>query len=270
MHLSLQHDGRSYYPTGPMSPPHYFRPGAGMGDLSTDQQITSIASTGATATLGILAGLHAVIGGIAFAGPIGAAIAAGITAITLVANLIEKEFSGCGQTCVIASNDANKYGDLLLQNLRAYIAAPYQPELQQAALNNFDTVWAALVAACSDPSLGDAGKRCLSDRQRGACTWKAKAGGWVSDGQGGYTWTDWGAAGSGTDCWNYFAGMRDPIQNDPRAATYVPLSTSAGSETTNTTSTGTGTDTTANTATTPNILPLLIGAGALLLLLEAH
>lgn len=202
----------------------------GMGDMTFQQQVQTaqnIASSGAAATAAILVQIGAV------GGPVGAIIGAAAAALISIGGLIADQFQGCGQTCVISSQDANQVGDVMLQNLRQYTAAPFNPSLQAAALNNFDTAWAALQAACSNPQLGAAGQRCLSDRQRGACTWKASPGGWVADStaSGGYRWTDWGAAGSGSACWNYLVGMRDPIANDPRASSYSasPLSTiSAG------------------------------------------
>lgn len=189
----------------------------GFGDLNSEvNTASSIASSGAAATIGFLVYAGSI------GGPLGAAIGAAAGLLIEVGGLIAKQFAGCGQTCVIASNDANQVGDLMTQNVQAYVSAPYSPDLQAAALNNFDTAWAALSQACSNSQLGDAGKRCISDRQRGACVWKASAGGWVVDASapGGYRWTDYGPAGSGNVCWNYFVGMRDPIANDPRAQAY--------------------------------------------------
>jgi len=191
-----------------------------MGDMSFQQQVATgqqIAQSGAATTAAILVQIGAVTG------PVGAIIGAAAAGLIAIGGLIADAFQGCGQTCVISSQDANQVGDVLLQNLRQYIAAPFDPALQAAALNNFDTAWAALQAACGNPSLGAAGQRCISDRQRGACVWKASAGGWVADStaSGGYRWTDYGPAGSGNTCWNYFVGFRDPIANDPRAASYV-------------------------------------------------
>jgi hypothetical protein len=103
---------------------------------------------------------------------------------------------GCGSTCIVASEYANQAETLLQRNLNTYLSIPvprYQSQ-QTAALNIFDQVWAGLISpqACGNPALGDAGKRCISDRQRGACKWKAQG-----------------------VCWNWFIGYRDPIANDP-------------------------------------------------------
>ena len=142
------------------------------------------------------------------------AIAAGLTA--LLGNI----FSGCGQTCIASSNEANEVGNQMTNNLNLYLAQP-QPHYQSAqtaALANFDQMWAALVQFCSNPQLGSAGQKCISDRQQGACTWKSSPGGWQQQ-NGQWTYVSPGPAGSGSTCWNYFVGMRDPIANDP---TVVP------------------------------------------------
>lgn len=101
---------------------------------------------------------------------------------------------GCGQTCITASQYANQVEPILQQNLKNYqaLAAPRGKSVQQAALSVFDQAWTGLVQACSNPALGSAGKRCISDRQAGACTWKDAHG----------------------NCWNWFSGYRDPIAND--------------------------------------------------------
>lgn len=188
----------------------YPPPGRGVGALTgTAATIASAAGTAATVTGALVASLAAI--------PIAGPIAAGIVAVgELLANI----FSGCGQTCVQATDIANQVGDALTQNLNVYMSAPvHYASLQAAALNNFDSAWSNLVAACGAPALGSAGQACISERQQGACYWKASPGGWSQDAAGVWTYTGYGPAGSGTACWNYFVGMRDPIANDP---TVVP------------------------------------------------
>lgn len=173
--------------------------------MQTGETIASIAATGIATTTTILSSLGILS---AVAPVIGVAIAALIAVGIAVANM----FKGCGQTCVAATNLANQADALMVQNVTAYTSSPVRyASMQAAALNTFDTTWAALTQACSNPALAAAGERCITDRQRGACTWKASPGGWNQDG----TFTPWGAAGSGTTCWNWFVGMRDPIANDP-------------------------------------------------------
>jgi hypothetical protein len=186
------------------------RPRPGLGALTGGAATAAqIAETGA-ATTGLIIGALAAI-------PVAGPIAAGIAALGVA---IANAFSGCGQTCVEATAIANQVGDTLTQNLEQYMSAPvHYASLQAAALNNFTTAWNALQAGCSNPALGSAGKACISDRQQGACTWKASPGGWTQGTDGTWTYAPWGPAGSGTACWNWFIGLHDPIANDP---TVVP------------------------------------------------
>jgi hypothetical protein len=102
--------------------------------------------------------------------------------------------SGCGETCVLSTKYANQAESLLKQNLDTYLAQhPRYYSAQQAALGVFNAVWNDLVQQCSNPSLGSAGQRCISDRQAGACKWRDSSG----------------------RCFNWFSGYRDPIANDP-------------------------------------------------------
>lgn len=194
-----------YISTSPTNRRGYGYP-HGLGDaMQTGETAASIAAVGAQTTASILA----VLGVVSATVPvIGAAVAAIVGVGIVIANM----FKGCGQTCVAATNLANQADAIMVQNVTAYTSSKVRyASMQAAALNNFDTTWAALQKACAQTALGAAGQRCITDRQQGACTWKASQGGWNSDG----TFTPWGAAGSGTVCWNWFVGMRDPIANDP-------------------------------------------------------
>lgn len=181
----------------------------GLGTLSPqNMSIASTASSAAAAT-GVMIGALAAI---PVAGPIAAAIAA-------IGVLLANVFSGCGQTCVEATNLANQAEPLLLQNLQQYMSAPvHYQSLQQAALNNFNLTWNALVSACSNPQLGSAGQACITDRQNGSCAYKTSPGGWQQQ-NGVWTYVYPGANGSGSTCWNWFVGYYNPIANDP---TVVP------------------------------------------------
>lgn len=209
--------------------------GTGLGQApSVSSDVSSLVSAGASVTTGILGALSAAAVGGSMAGPIGLAIA-GVAAIAIV---LVKIFSGCGQTCVEATQVANQVGDALTENLNQYLAAPiHYASLQAAALNNFDTAWAALEQGCGNPQLMAAGQNCISQRQQGACSYKAQAGGWVQDASGNWSYTPWGANGSGTSCWNYFVGMRDPIANDP---TVVPDPVAGAASSSDSSSTTTG------------------------------
>lgn len=155
----------------------------------------SLGAAGATAVLGHIAatgGSVLGLGGAALSAAIpivGAAIAGVTMAVQyLVAN------SGCGQTCIETSGWANQAEPQLQKNLAAYLSLPVpRPKSAQVlALANFDTIWARLQELCGQPGTGDAGVRCISDRQAGACKWR--------DAQG--------------VCFNWFSGYRDPIAND--------------------------------------------------------
>ena len=204
----------SYRPI-PRNPAHYIPRNPyvdwGMGQVVPTSVSTaaSIASVGITTTTSILGALGSTMTILGLALPVvGAAIAALVAVGIAVANM----FKGCGVTCTEATAYANQADALMVQNVTAYTSSSIRyVSMQQAALNTFDTTWAALQQACGQPALGAAGQRCITDRQEGACTWKASQGGWNSDG----TFTPWGAAGSGDVCWNWFVGMRDPIANDP-------------------------------------------------------
>ncbi len=198
------------------NPAQYFAAHRRLGVGALDQQsqtIAGIAATTATTTTGILAALGT-FG--AMGGPVTAAVA-GIVAVGIaLANL----FSGCGQTCVAATNLADQAGALIDQAYTHYMSSPvHYASMQAAYLNLFDGTWNALVKACSNPALGAAGQRCISDRQAGSCAYKTSPGGWTQDAAGKWTFIDYGANGSGTTCWNSFVGRRDPVANDP---TVVP------------------------------------------------
>ena len=175
--------------------------GWGLGDVASDQKAAGIAASvagsavSAAAAAGLIAGAA-----VPFIGPAIAVVAIAVEA--LIAN------SGCGITCVETSQWANQAEPLLKQNIAAYFAqpAPRSQSNQALALQTFDKVWATLTAQCSQPGTGDAGKRCISDRDSGACTWKQTATSpllsYPGEPQPG-------------ECWNWYSGYRDPIANDP-------------------------------------------------------
>jgi hypothetical protein len=175
-----------------------------MGTAAGTAQGVQIAGSTATPVVSAVAGgsVASILGvSTAVAIPIIGAAIAGVT--FLVADLIKN--SGCGQTCIETSQWANQAEPLLKQNADAYFSnpAPRTQSQQNAALANFDSIWARLVQMCSDPSTGDAGKRCISDRQAGACTWKASAN------------SPWPGGPAQGQCWNWFNSYRDVIANDP-------------------------------------------------------
>ncbi len=196
----------------PGAVPHSLRRG-GWGDAQSTAHNVQIGSSiatpvitgaiGASAASAAAAGGSAVILGMApaLALPIIGAALVGVT--ILVTELIKN--SGCGQTCIQTSQWANQAADALQKNSDAYFALPVpRPlEAQLVALQNFDAIWAQLKQMCGDPQWGDAGRRCISDRERGACVWHQNR-------SGGHP----GEPAMG-ECWNWFVGYRDPIANDP-------------------------------------------------------
>jgi hypothetical protein len=153
---------------------------------------------------------------------IGAAVAGAV----LLATAIYKEFEGCGQTCVITSDIANRIEPLLLQNLNNYLSSPvHYASLQAAALNNFLTAWNSLYTACNNPSYQQAGVNCIGDRDQGSCKWRtATPGGWSNG-----VWTPPGSqVQSGGSCWNWWIGYHDPIANDPTVVPDPPPGTASG------------------------------------------
>jgi hypothetical protein len=179
----------------------------GLGDAAsaaqTSQVAGSMAAGTATAILGSMTagGATAIFGITAAAVPV---IGAALVAATLVVTYLIKN-SGCGITCVETSSWANQAAAALQKVMDAYFSLPApRTEAQKAvAVANFDAIWAQLVAACTQPGTGNAGVRCISDRQAGACTWKQK-----------YKPTYPGQPNIG-ECWNWFNGYLQPIQQDP-------------------------------------------------------
>jgi hypothetical protein len=128
--------------------------------------------------------------------------------------------SGCGQTCIETSEWANQAAAALQQVMDGYFALPApRTKTQQAlALANFDTIWSQLQAACGQSGTGNAGVRCISDRQRGACTWRQnKTPGYPNE----------PAIG---ECWNWFNGYRDVIAKDSPVVADPTITTSVSGE----------------------------------------
>jgi hypothetical protein len=209
---------------GPSGTPLWMvkHPGSGLGTLSPANQTIASAASSAAAATGVLIGALAAI---PIAGPIAAAIAA-------IGVLLAQVFSGCGQTCVEATDYANETEPLLQQNLSTYLAAPvHYQSMQQAALNNFNLAWDSLVQACGQPQLSTAGTNCVQDRQNGSCAYKTSPGGWQQN-NGAWTYVYPGANGSGSTCWNWFVGYHDPIANDPTVVPDPPLTSNSTSTST--------------------------------------
>jgi hypothetical protein len=125
-------------------------------------------------------------------------------------SLLSQVFAGCGQSCTLTSDAANQVEQLLQQNVAAYLASGRTKSEQAAALANFDNTWAKLVQYCGSGSFGSAGQRCVTDREQGSCAYHTSPASW-----NGCTYQGAGANNSGSACWNWFVGYRDPIATDP-------------------------------------------------------
>jgi len=190
----------------------------GMGDAAgTAQSVGVIGSAGAGIATGILGtltsgGATTILGITSAAVPvIGAAL---MGAVMTVQYLIKN--SGCGQTCIETSQWANQAAAALQQVMDSYFALPApRTEAQKAvAVAAFQGIWHQLVQACGQPGTGNAGVRCITDRQAGACTWRQK-----------YAPVYPGQPNIG-ECWNWFNGYLAPIQADPVVADTVATSVS--------------------------------------------
>lgn len=238
---------------------------SGLGDEDSDQQakelysgLTKGVSIGANTAIAVggtggeIAG--GIAGALALAGSFPSPAAPFLLAASALVAPIASLFKGCGSTCTQATAYANQFGDMMNNLLNQYLSQPVRyKSTQTACLSVFDSLWAQLVQACSNPALLAAGQRCISDRQAGACVWKASPGGWVQGSDGKYTYKGWGAAGSGSSCWNYFVGFRDPIANDPGVQDDPPSAAVTGA---------------LNTLTSDTVggIPLIVLAGAGLIL----
>lgn len=179
------------------------RPSAfhGLGDGPSNAQIgagfaagaaigvTTAISTGSKVAGGVAAALAAIA---PFTGPAAPfiAVAAGLVAVlTPVFN------RGCGPSCTQATAIANQAADAINKVQDAYFSQPVRTRASQlAALGLIDDVIAQLQKMCGNPALGDAGRRCISERivRGGSAPW----------------------CPTGTGC-DWFTVHRDPIANDP-------------------------------------------------------
>ncbi len=165
------------------------------------------------------------------AGEIGSAITAGfdvaalasgpaapiVAAIGNILGPIISMFKGCGSTCTQATTIANQAGAAMAQAFQAYMSAPvHYYSAQQNFLAYCNTLFAQLKSACGNPALGSAGQACIEENtDPTACHWTASPGGWNQNADGTWTYTYWGAAGSGTACWNPIVGIYNEVLNDP-------------------------------------------------------
>ena len=139
-----------------------------------------------------------------------------VAAAAGLVGILGKLFSGCGQTCIQATQYANEAGSDLQNLYNQYFALPtprYQSQ-QQAFIAAFNQVVAWLQQMCGNPALGQAGQRCIAERlvQR-ACP---------------STLNDSNIGGGQIDFCDYYSTFLDPVQNDPNVVPDPsPISTSS-------------------------------------------
>jgi hypothetical protein len=163
-------------------------------------------------------------------------IAAGVLEL---ANQIQSFFFHPDCNKIATTEIVDQAGKFLDQNLHTWLAlspAEKTPDTQQAALINFDNVWGQVVKACGTGQYGTAGINCIGDRQAGSCHYHVAPGAgcppeqstcWVKNTDGTWSLSYAGLADSGTACWNWFIGLRDPIANDPQVAANVAAAAAA-------------------------------------------
>jgi hypothetical protein len=143
-----------------------------------------------------------------FSGPAAPFVAAGGALLELI-SACSSLYSGCGATCVEATNIVNQVEPYLIQNMQLYFQNPSRTGCdQQAALNTFDTIWAGVKQGCSAPGLGTAGANCINERDataQGCVFGKTQANSYPP-----YCPVPYPVG----QCWNWFLAYRDPIAND--------------------------------------------------------
>jgi len=150
----------------------------GLGAVDWGAALTAGAASGATTAVrsdkvtGAFVGAGSTIMALA---PATGPAAPFVAAAGAIVSTMGQFFKGCGQTCVLASEAANKHGEAIQQIKSAYWAlpTPRPRSAQLAALAAIDQVNQMLYQTCSDPGLADAGKRCISERlvEGGTAPW---------------------------------------------------------------------------------------------------
>jgi hypothetical protein len=160
------------------------RSAARMGD-TTSQIVGASASTVSTALATVQAASSAGLitrgGTLAASIPVaGAVVAIGILAFSLLHD------SRGAQQKVETTVTVDRAERIMKANLEAWLHSPKSLASQAQSLQNFDQAWAAITNFCGNGNEGNAGQRCISERQSGGK-------------------------------YDYFAAYRDPIANDPHA-----------------------------------------------------
>ncbi len=134
----------------------------GLGGTQAANLILSTSSIGASAATPAAAAALFGAANAAWAVPVVGAAIAGI-ALAIGAWMNRKG----PQQKILTTKIVDEAEPILKQNVAAYLAGPRTVSSQQVAVANFDNVWGQVVQACSNPAYGDAGKNCISGRERG-------------------------------------------------------------------------------------------------------
>ena len=159
---------------------------------------------GGSVTADIVGGAQA---GLMVAAPFTEPAAPFVLAAAQLIGPIASMFKGCGQTCTMASQIADRSQQAADQIMANYKSQPiHYRSIQQAALAAMQDVMKYLQGACSSQTLGAAGQRCISERlDPNACV--------IKDAQGG--------------CHNFWIDYINPITNDPAVVPDPPSAASS-------------------------------------------
>lgn len=121
---------------------------------------TAVSTAGTVATIGAQSGWWLT----AAAVPV---IGAAVAGVTLGLQLLMNRKGP--QQKVASTKIVDDLEPLLKNNVEAYFSGPRTRSSQAAALQNFDDAWAWLTSAeaCGNAALGNPGKACIADRDRG-------------------------------------------------------------------------------------------------------
>lgn len=192
------------------------------GDLyPEDLRVPFMASMGLGSALTDVNAAGAFITGIAPATGPAAPYVAAVGQLVQLGAKIASLFQGCGASCIQSTEFANQFEDALNQLKAAYDSQPiHYKSLQTQTLGYMQSAADQLRKACSDPALGAAGQRCISERLvRGGTA-------------------PWCPTPSHTGC-DFWSTYYDPIANDPTVVPDPPAVSSAAASLGLTTSTGT-------------------------------
>jgi hypothetical protein len=144
-----------------------------LGSFNTGQTISNAASDAVAGySIALMAG-----------GPAGAIAGGALFAGQLIASLVDQNGPKKLAATEIANN-AMYAAQVNVSEWRNYPPNMKTKALQVEYLNNFLKIWGYLTQGCSDPNLGSAGQRCISERDHNGI-------------------------------YDYWAGYYDPILNDP-------------------------------------------------------